>query len=339
MASLSDWPIDRDFRPLPLLGNPHVQTILGAFLPGRACPLPLHRHVVRLPDGDRLLLHENTPPDWRPERPAALLVHGLTGSHASSHIRRLAARLLDRGVRVYRIDLRGARPGLALARGNYHAGQTDDLRAALAYVRAQAPAAPLLLLGVSLGGGLSLKLAGELPEQPVPGLVRVAALNPPIDLERCSRLLELPHNRIYEKRFLRELLADALGRRLHFPDLPEVPFPRRMNLRQFDDLYTAPRNGFAGAADYYARASSYPLIPRIPIPALILTARDDPFIAVEPFDELRVPPHVQVHIAPRGGHVGFVGWDRAGGVRWAERTLADWLCAGIEQGNERRRHP
>src|SRR5205823_14079777 len=65
-----------------------------------------------------------------------------------------------------------------------------------------------------------------------------------------------------------------------FRSLPEVRFPRRASVRQFDDLYTAPHGGFADALDYYRRCSSFPLIPRIPIPALLLTARDDPFIAV-----------------------------------------------------------
>ena len=68
-------------------------------------------------------------------------------------------------------------------------------------------------------------------------------------------------------------------------------------------------------------------MPRIPVPVLILTARDDPFIAVEPFEELRtaVPEHVTIRIVDRGGHLGFLGWDGAGGIRWADRYGADWL--------------
>ncbi len=189
------------------------------------------------------------------------------------------------------------------------------------------PKSPLWLAGVSLGGNVSLKLAGELPEHPVPGLRRVAALNPPIDLERCSRLLELPRNRFYDRRFARGLVAEARQRHLHFPDLPAPSWPRRLTVRQFDEVYTAPRNGFPGALEYYRRASSFPLIARIPLPTLVLTARDDPFVAVEPFEELRVPGHVEVRIARRGGHVGYLGWQGGRVVRWAERRLVDWLCA------------
>ena len=98
-----------------------------------------------------------------------------------------------------------------------------------------------------------------------------------------------------------------------------------MTLRLFDELYTAPRNGFADALDYYRRSSAAPLVPRIRVPTLILTARDDPFIAVEPFEGLRAPAHVRVQIAPYGGHVGFLGRDGAGGIRWADRRVVGWL--------------
>src|SRR5438105_153660 len=176
-----------------------------------------------------------------------------------------------------------------------------------------APASPLLLVGISLGGNVALKLAGEAADDPVPGLARVAALGPPIDLGRCVTLLAQPLNRLYEAFFLRDLIAQARQRQRYFPDLPPLRFPRRMTIRLFDDLYTAPRCGFADALDYYRRASALPLIPRIKLPALVLTARDDPFIAVEPFESLQAPPHVTVNIVPYGGHLGFLGWDGAGG--------------------------
>ena len=96
-------------------------------------------------------------------------------------------------------------------------------------------------------------------------------------------------------------------------------------MRLFDDLYTAPRSGFADAMDYYRRASTFAIIPRIRVPTLILTSRDDPFINVEPFERLSVPSHIEVRILKHGGHLGFLGWDGAGGIRWAERRIVDWL--------------
>jgi predicted alpha/beta-fold hydrolase len=227
-----------------------------------------------------------------------------------------------------RLDLRGAGKGLPLARRSYHAGRSDDVRAALDEVHRWSPTSPVALVGISLGGNIALKLAGEAADHPAGFLERVAAVCPPIDMVRCSRLLVSPRNRPYERNFLHGLMAAAYQRQRHFPDLPPLRFPRRMNCIIFDDLYTAPRNGFADAMDYYRRASSMPYVARIAVPTLILTARDDPFIAVAPFEELRPPSNVLVRIAARGGHVGFVGWDGAGGVRWAEHRLTEWVLHG-----------
>ncbi|KZV14793.1 Esterase/lipase/thioesterase family protein isoform 2 [Dorcoceras hygrometricum] len=42
------------------------------------------------------------------------------------------------------------------------------------------------------------------------------------------------------------------------------------------------------------------------IPATILTARDDPVIPVGAFEQLRLPPNVELDIAEYGGHCGFI---------------------------------
>jgi predicted alpha/beta-fold hydrolase len=318
-----------DFRPPPLLGNPHVQTVLGTFVAGRGCPRPQKRYVVRLPDGDALLLHENISRRWLPGRPVVLLVHGLSGWHRSPHIRRLAGRMLAEGWRTFRIDLRGAGDGVSLARGTYHAGRSADLRAVLEFIHRLCPTCPMWLAAISLGGNMALKLAGESADDPVPGLSAVVALNPPIDMVACADMIALPRNRIYERRFVTALAENARLRGLHFPDRAPPDWDmRRLTIREFDDTYTAPRNGFLDAADYYASVSSECLIPRIKLPTLILTAADDPFIGVQAFQRVKCPPGVDLVIQALGGHIGYFGPDGAGGVRWAERYVVEWLKAG-----------
>ena len=317
-----------DFRPLPFLGNPHVQTLLGNWPEAGAQPLAARERQVLLPDGDRLVAHDSTPDRWRPGGRIALLVHGLGGSHRSGYLRRLAGRLLARGLRVVRLDLRGVGRGEALARRTYHGGCSEDVRAAAAEVRSWSPASPLVLVGFSLGGNIVLKLAGEAGARPVPGLERVAAVSPPIDLEGSAARLSLPRNRFYERFFLRNLLEQVRRQQRHFPDLPRARFPRKLTMRLFDDLYTAPRSGFRDALDYYRRAAALPLVPRIAVPALILTARDDPFVTAEPFETLPVAAQVEVHVLRRGGHLGFLGWDGLRGVRWAEQRVFDWVTRG-----------
>lgn len=311
------------FQPLPLLGNPHVQTILGSLLSGGQRLASARRHVIALPDGDRVVLHE-TPPRRQPaQETLALLVHGLGGSHRSGYMQRTTNRLRDLGWRVFRMDLRGAGAGLALARRFYNAACSDDVRVVIEHLAGAFPGVPLAVVGFSLGGNIVVKLAAECADRPLPSLAAIAALAPPIDLLRCADLIA--RHPLYDAFYVHHLVTQVARHERHFPDLPKIVFPRRATLRQFDELYTAPRWGYANADAYYRQASALPRIPAIRVPCFLLTARDDPFVAVESFESLQARPPVEVHIAERGGHLGFVGADGRGGIRWAETQIVHWL--------------
>lgn len=313
------------FRPLPLLGNPHVQTLLGSFgrtaINGRRARL----RFVPLPDGDAMAIHISTPHGWREGDPIALLVHGLGGCHQSGYIARMVYRLVQRGIMAIAVDLRGAGAGARMASRLYNAACSEDIRAVAEACATWHPNSPLALVGFSLGGNIVLKLAGEAAGRPVSNLTQVATVAPPIDLARCSAMLnDLP---FYDRFFVRHLLAQVARTEQLNPRLERCTFPARMAVKDFDDIYTAPRGSFADADDYYCRASSFPLIPSIQVPTLILTARDDPFICVAPFDALTSRPGLEIRITPSGGHLGFIGCDGAGGVRWAERFVVEWICS------------
>jgi predicted alpha/beta-fold hydrolase len=325
-AKAAQAPVVRlPFRPLPFLGNAHVQTVLGTLWEGKIPPLQSRVRLIDLAEGDRLLAYDSVPAGWRPSHWAAVLVHGMGGSYRSGSIRRLATALLGHGFRVVRVNLCGAASSWKLTRRLYHAGCSGDIRAALADLARNAPGVPLVLIGLSLGGNIVLKLAGEASLDAVSGLAGVATLSAPIDLVRSSELISGPGNRLYERYYLRTLVRTARRHQAYFPDLPPVTFPGRLTLRQFDDLHTAPRGGFADALDYYRRSSALPWVPRIRVPAVLLTARDDPFIAADAYDELPRHPLQEVRVVDQGGHLGFLGDDGAGGIRWGERRIVEWV--------------
>ena len=88
-----------------------------------------------------------------------------------------------------------------------------------------------------------------------------------------------------------------------FPDrFPLEPLSRIRTVGSSTTLYTAPHFGFAGATDYYHRASALRVADRIRVPALVLTAADDPFVPPEPFRDpaiTRQPAHHRAHLAAR----------------------------------------
>jgi uncharacterized protein len=314
------------FRPIPLLGNPHVQTVLANLLTGRVRTSRSTKRFVRLPDGDAIVLHESAASS--PQAPIAVVVHGLGGCYRSGYMQRTAQRLNDAGWRVFRMDLRAAGAGVRYARRFYNAACSADVRAVVEQIAAAFPEAPVAVVGFSLGGNIVLKYAGELDNDAPPAVRAIAAIAPPIDLVRCSEMMA--RQPYYDAWYVRHLTTQVAQHEQYFPDVPRIVFPRRIVLRQFDDLYTAPRWGFADSLDYYRQASSFPLIERIQLPTFILTARDDPFVAVEPFEQLKPNDAVELHLSPHGGHMGFLGPDGNGGLRWAETQLVHWLLRHVQ---------
>jgi len=311
------------FRPLAFLSNPHIQTVIGHFTGSSSDRLQAQTTLVRLADGDAVAIHENSADDWRPGDDCVLLLHGLGGCHRSKYLLRVARRLLQHRMRVYRIDLRGAGVTAPHCERLYTAACTGDVRSAFETIRSQNPQSRIFLVGFSLGGNIALKLAGEAAVQPLHGLAGVAAVAAPIDLIRCSDLIrQYP---LYDRFYVRNLIRHVELHARHRPHLAAPKWPRPMTLRLFDELYTAPRNGYACAHEYYSAASSFPVVPQIQTPAFLLTARDDPFVAWEPYTELPRRGDMAIHIVNRGGHLGFLGPDGRGGIRWGETQLVDWL--------------
>jgi len=322
------------FRGHWLAPGGHVQTMASVLWPSPRAALTPKRHEIALPDGDRLVLHDDQPPEWAGEAPSALLVHGLAGSHQSAYMQRIAARLVARGVRAFRLDLRGAGAGIGLARLPYHAGRSEDARAAVLKISELAPRSPLTLVGFSLGGNIALKLAGEVRGEQLGGLARVMAVSPPVDLAACIHGLATPVGRIYDSYFVRMLLKQMATR----PPLPEgMPvhaWPRSpKRLLEFDDWYTAPVSGFGDAANYYRQSSALGFLPQIELPTLILSSRDDPLVASGPLEAAALPSAVRTLITPGGGHLGFLA--RASGdpdPRWMDWRVVDWVTRGPSEG-------
>lgn len=316
------------FRPLLGLGNAHVQTVLGHLAPGKGFSRRSLPRTVDLEDGDLLVWHDSVPPTWRRGQPVVVLIHGMGGSHRSGYIQRTARTFWEMGYRIARVDLRGCGLGVGLARKQAHGGLSSDLRLLLCDIAAHAAGSPVVLIGFSLGGNVVLKAAGE--GGLTPAVRAVAAVAPPMDLARCSALISSPRNRVYDLFFVNDLVNKAKVREQFFP---EVPAPKlrgpAKTLRGFDDCYTAPIWGFDDAADYYRRQSSLPWVERICLPTLLLTAQDDPFIAVEPFLAIKPGGAITVEIQQHGGHLGFLGSDGRGGVRWADARLAAWARAHL----------
>jgi predicted alpha/beta-fold hydrolase len=162
-------------------------------------------------------------------------------------------------------------------------------------------------------------------------LKAVAAVSPILEISECVHALERPENFLYQWNFVRDLKARMRRKGRYHPgryDLSRLASIR--TVREFDDVYTAPHFGFAGAEDYYQRASAMRVIDRIRVPALIITSEDDPFVPARAFLDPRVTanPAITLKLSSHGGHCGFVGAASAeDDGYWAETQIVDFVEA------------
>lgn len=242
---------------------------------------------------------------------------------------RIAAKLKARGIRAFRMDLRGCGAGIGLARLPYHSGRSEDVHAALHEIQSLCPDSPISLVGFSLGGNIVLKLAGELGAAVPSCLSRVMAVCPPVDLALCTEALSLGANRAYDRYFVRLLLRQLRLRRRALPDAPAGDLfqnpPRR--LVEFDDRFTGPVCGFGNAANYYRQSSSGQFLASISVPTLIVASRSDPLIPAGPLERATKSPAVRAVLTDCGGHLGYFG--RSGldpDRRWMDWRVVDWVA-------------
>lgn len=323
-----------DFVPRRGLRHGHLMTVFAWGRPRRfdRLPPPEDRYFDTEAEA-RVLAHCHWQRDHA-SHPLLLALHGLEGSSSAHYMRGIAEKAFTRGFNVILLNQRNCGGTEALCAGLYHSGLTADAQHVIDEVIRTDGISDIVVAGYSLGGNLALKLAGDYGAQHPPQLRGVAAVSPIIEIAPCVDALERRANILYQLNFVRGLRARMRRKdRLHPGRFDLSRLAEVWTVRRFDDTYTAPAFGFQDAADYYHRASAMRVIDRISVPTLIITAKDDPFVPVEPFHSPTVTanPNIVLKVTQHGGHCGFVAaaddysdgyWAEEAIVRFAQQSVS-----------------
>jgi uncharacterized protein len=330
----------RPFVPRRFLRSGHLQTIVGNFLPRtESLPEPESQPIeVEAASSARgasfVLCHCHwQPAKVRSERLTMVIVHGLEGSSASPYVRGNSARAWKAGCNVVRMNMRSCGAGEQFSPSIYHAGRSEDVAIVMAELARVQLIRSFALVGYSMGGNLVLKLAGELGGTPPSYLRAVVGVSPLMDLVASSVALHQPQNRLYENRFLADLLKHFRHKVELYPDLYSADgLSTIRTMRQFDEQVVARYGGFADADDYYRSVASSNWVQDISVPTLILHALDDPFIRMTPETRGKLLANSRVRLVEtrHGGHCAFLSLEPGDAGFWAERTLLDFLLTTVE---------
>ncbi len=300
-----------DFRAPRWMRSGHLQT-LGAALPIFTRPKDLEEERLwfDLPAGGAL--HARAWWHAGKTRPAVLMLHGVGGSSDSRSVVRGGRALYAAGFHVVRLDLRGAGEGLARAPGIYHAGLVDDPRVAVVALGRDPRVSRVTMLGISLGGHLTLKMLGELGGEVPEALAAAVSISAPVDVGRTTVEIDRLRNLPYCSYVLRGLVKQASDFAATHPDKTRFDPKTLRKLRKVRDYHEhviVPMHGFRDADDYHVSQSAGPLLGRVARPTLMIHAKDDPMVPLS-----TVTPHteaassqVQLLLSDGGGHVGWLG--------------------------------
>jgi predicted alpha/beta-fold hydrolase len=315
-----------DYRAPRWLVGGNAQTIWAALFAthfGGVRPA-FRRERWGTPDGDFIDV------DWQGDDTAApllVLFHGLEGSSASHYALAFADWARRHGWRYAVPHFRGCSGELNLGPRAYHSGDYEEVGWVLERMRAQ-HAGPIAALGVSLGGNALLRWAEEAGATAAASVRAVAAVSSPIDLVAGGRAIGRGFNRlVYTRMFLRTMKPKALAKLAQHPGL----FDRERllaarDLYDFDNVFTAPLHGYRDTDDYWSRGSAKPHLHRIRVPALVVNARNDPFV---PVASLPSPHEAGAHVTlwqpAHGGHVGFPAGGWPVHVHTLPSRVMEWL--------------
>lgn len=322
------------FEPHRLLRSGHAMTIASAFVRRKFVLPAADDRLFRVDAESQILGRCHWLPGKRRDVPVIVIVHGLEGSCESNYVRGIAEKAFRLGYHAVRLNQRNCGGTEALTPTLYNSGMSGDYRAVLKELSEQDGFEQIFFAGYSMGGNLVTKMAGELGDAAPQALRAVCVVCPSMDMGACADALDRRENFLYQRHFVKGLMARYARKAKLFPELyPQNGFGAVRSVREFDDKITAPHFGYGDAQEYYEAVGAKKVLMNVRVPMLMITAQDDPFVPYSSFQRANPAQNSAIHfVAPEyGGHCGFIS-NRIGAERfWAEQKIVEF-CEANRRG-------
>jgi uncharacterized protein len=310
--------------------NPHIQTVFGSLkfrLSGKNRMLDASKEMIIDSVQGARLLGFYSPQSAAPPKGLILLIHGWEGSSDSTYILSTGKYLYDQGYEIFRLNLRDHGDSHHLNEGLFHGALTEETFHAARNVALLAHDLPFYLVGFSLGGNFSLRIALRHGDLPIPNLKRVFSISPPLDPHKATIAIDRSLL-IYRFYFLNKWKRSLLKKQSLFP--AKYDFRNILKERTCMSLTEAIMPYYPDYGTYREYFKRYTLLGDafhdLSLPVTIITAADDPIVSVSDFYELGHHKYLQLLIQQYGGHCGFLDFFPT--RCWYEKIIAQIIADG-----------
>jgi predicted alpha/beta-fold hydrolase len=284
--------------------NGHFETVIPS-ISRKVEGVKYQRERIDTPDDDFLDI------DWISSGNKKLLVisHGLEGNSSRHYVTGLAKLFRQNGWDILAWNNRTCGGEMNRQKILYHHAASYDLRTVIEHVNKKHDYEEISLVGISMGGGQTLRYLGEQPNFPIPSnLKKAVAISAPCSLIESAKTLDLAINKMYANKFLTRLRVKIKQKAAQFPEIDVTGIDEIKTLKEFDDRYSGPIHGFKGAKEFYEFCDPFPFIKQIQVPVLLLNALNDPLLEGDcyPYALAETMPNLFLETPKRGGHVGFI---------------------------------
>ncbi len=236
-----------------------------------------------------------------------IMIHGWEGSHESTYMKSMATAMLQNGFDTFRLNMRDHGDTHHLNRGVFNStlleeviGAIEDLQRRLNYQR-------YTLVGFSLGGNFSLRVASNAHSRAIE-LEQVVAFCPVIHAAQSNAALNESRNALYGKYFVRKWRR-SLRKKLEY--WPEYQFGEQLEslktLNQMNQAFIPEYTEFKRLDDYFdAYSIDGDKLSKTICPCYLHFTKDDMIIPVNGVSLINEQSHIHVSISEHGGHCGFI---------------------------------
>jgi len=302
------------FKPPFGLRNPHLQTILSSMGPRKLkiakslaqFESKQKEYVLDCGEGVRLVGALNLA-KTKPSKKLVILVHGWEGSIKSSYIVSMTHKLLESGVDVFRLNMRDHGDTHHLNKKIFNATLINDVIGGVESIQRQLSYQDYYLVGFSLGGNFSLRVAALSHDRDI-SLKSVIAFCPPVHAGKSNDVLNERRNWLYGAYFVKKWKSSLTKKLEHFPEYEFANTLAAMkNLNEMNEQLIPRYTGFKSVDEYFnAYALNAKNMSRTICPCYLHFSKDDMIIPVQGASELSNNDNLHITVTEYGGHCGFL---------------------------------